>query len=75
MFYQHCDESLKSIKRPVLENLISNFWKKNRIDQKWHVFMRMFWENPDYDEYDVTLAFRKRSGKEKIKLRPKIEMF
>lgn len=74
LFFQHCDESLQSIKRTVLEHIVVHFWKKNRIEQKWHVFMRRFWENPDFNEPDLSAAFRKRSEKEKIKTRPKLEI-
>jgi hypothetical protein len=74
MFFEHCDEILKNIKRPIIENIVLNFWKKHRIEQKWHVFLRKFWENPDYNEPDYTVAFRKRSEKEKIKTRPKLEV-
>ena len=73
-FYQHCDENLRIIKRATIENMVTNFWKKHRIEQKWHVFLRKFWENPDYNEPDLSAAFRKRSEKEKIKTRPKLEI-
>lgn len=36
--------------------------------------MRKFWENPDYNDPDITVAFRKRSEKEKIKTRPKLKI-
>lgn len=73
-FYNHCDEHLKTLKRSVLDHIVTQFWKKQRIDQKWHVFCRKFWENPDYNEPDLSAAFRKRSEKEKIKTRPKPEI-
>jgi hypothetical protein len=38
------------------------------------VFNRKFWENPDYNEPDLSAAFRKKSEKEKIKTRPKLEI-
>ena len=41
-FYQHCDENLKIIKRATIENMVTNFWKKHRIEQKWHVFLGSF---------------------------------
>lgn len=40
----------------------------------WHVFLRMFWETPDYNEPDISAAFRKKQEQQKIKTRPKIEM-
>lgn len=36
--------------------------------------MRRFWENPDSNEPDFSAAFRKRTEKEKIKTRPKVEI-
>lgn len=61
-FDKHADESLKSkVKRPVLLHIITEYWKKTRNEQKWHVFNRKFWENPDYNESDLMAAFRKRT--------------
>lgn len=38
------------------------------------MFNRKFWENPDYNEPDLSAAYRKKSEKERIKLRPKVEI-
>jgi hypothetical protein len=74
-FLQHADEDLlRKLKKPQIEYLIAQYWKKRRIEQKWHVFNRKFWENPDYNEPDLSAAFRKKSEKEKIKTRPKLEI-
>ncbi len=44
----------------------------------WIPLEKLIWwclsENPDYNEPDYTVAFRKRSEKEKIKTRPKLEV-
>ena len=44
------------------------------MEQKWHFSNRKFWENPDFNEPDLSAAFRKKSEKERIKLRPKLEI-
>jgi hypothetical protein len=41
---------------------------------KYHVFNRKFWESPDCNEPDLYAAYRKKSEKERIKLRPKVEI-
>lgn len=74
-FSVHADAELqRKVTKQQVEAVITQYWKKRRIEQKWHVSMRMFWENPDYNEPDLSAAFRKKSEKEKIKLRPKIEI-
>ena len=75
LFNQHSDENiLRTIKKQIIDHIITHYWKKRRIDQKYHVFIRKFWENPDYNEPDLSAAFRKKSEKEKIKTRPKLEI-
>ena len=71
----HADESLiKAVKKTTIEQIITQYWKKRRIEQKYHVFNRKFWENPDFNEPDLSAAYRKKSEKERIKLRPKVEI-
>jgi hypothetical protein len=75
LFMKHADENLlRILKKPAMELIIAQYWKKRRIDQKYHVFNRKFWENPDYNEPDLSAAYRKKSEKERIKLRPKVEI-
>ena len=75
VFTMHADESLiKAVKKTTIEQIITQYWKKRRIEQKYHVFNRKFWENPDFNEPDLSAAYRKKSEKERIKLRPKVEI-
>jgi hypothetical protein len=75
LFTMHADEFLiKAVKKTTIEQIITQYWKKRRIEQKYHVFNRKFWENPDFNEPDLSAAYRKKSEKERIKLRPKVEI-
>lgn len=74
-FYEFASEETKQRVSPaVLELVINKYWRPMRSEKKWHTFMRKFWENPDYNDPDITVAFRKRSEKEKIKTRPKLKI-
>ena len=74
-FYNYADQPLREkVNKPVLEHIITHYWRKRKSEKKWHTFMRTFWENPDFNEPDLTAAFRKRSEKEKIKTRPKVKI-
>ena len=60
-FFQHAEETLKkAVKLNQLQHIINKYWKKTRNEHKWQVFIRKFWENPDYNETDISLAYRKR---------------
>lgn len=78
-FENHLDDALKSkfkaIPPPVIQKIITDYWKNRKIEQKWHAFYRKFWQNPDYNEPDPTAAYRKISEKDKIKTRPKMQLF
>ena len=59
-----------------LRHIIDAYWKKTRIDLKWHVFIRKFWENPDYNESDLSVAYRRRTQNDTRRLRPpKLEQY
>lgn len=77
-FEAHADDALKAKLKALppntIQNIVTQYWKKRKIEQKWHAFYRKFWQNPDYNEPDLSAAFRKISEKEKIKTRPKIEI-
>lgn len=78
-FEAHADDALKAKLKALppntIQNIVTQYWKKRKIEQKWHAFYRRFWQNPDYNEPDLSAAFRKISEKEKIKTRPKIDIY
>jgi hypothetical protein len=70
----HADDSLRRhIKKPQLEHIITEYWKKTRNDYRWQVFIRKFWDNPDNSEQDWSAAYRKKNTQERKQLRPKID--
>lgn len=73
-FYEHADENLHTIKKSLIYHIIDQYWKNRRIESKYYCFNRKFWENPDYNDTDLYCAFRRKSEKEKIKTRPKLEL-
>lgn len=62
-FKKHLDEPLKSklknISQPIIQKIITDYWKNRKIDLKWHAFYRKFWQNPDFNEPDVYAAYRR----------------
>jgi len=75
LLQQHCDAKVyEKLTKAGSEKQVIEYWKERRTEQNWHTFMRMFWETPDYNEPDISAAFRKKQEQQKVKTRPKIEM-
>jgi hypothetical protein len=74
-FYEFASPEIRDrIGRPVLELIISKYWRPEKTEKKWHTFLRKFWENPDSNDPDITAPFRKRTEQGKMKTRPKMKV-
>ena len=64
-FYDFCDLGLKEkVSKQFLVGHLLPYWKLDR--KRW---TRKFWENPDANDPDMTLAYRKRNEAPKMQLR------